>query len=141
MRTATTVFPKVNNEHVHGLLARVRRHPRRPGILSAGGAFGAKGSFGRLSRSPVGVFQPLDTDSVGDGILSAFRRSNVSECLFTSNLAEVKLRLLSSWWLGGPSAGKASVDSSSSEEDFVRIELGGGLHSEGKRSEKESSRG
>ena len=128
--TARTVAAKVKSEHDHGLLARERRQPRTPGILSGGGASETKGILESPSRRPAADVHPLEAECLGDGILSPFRRSSVSECLFTSNLAEVKLLLFSSWLLGGPSAEKASVNSSSSEEDLLRIELGDKLHPE-----------
>lgn len=133
--TASAVVARVSNEHNQGFLVRERFQPREPDILSGDEVVsGARGTLGRASRSPVAAFQPLEAEAVGDGILSAFRRSSVSECLFTSNLAVVKLLLLSFWWLGvggAPSAEKVSIISSSSEEDFLRIELGIELHPEG----------
>jgi len=131
--TARAVAAKVSSEQDHGLLARERLQPRKPAISSVGGASGARGILGRPSRSPAADFQPLQAGGVGNGILSTFRRSSVSECRFTSNLADVKLLLLSFWWLGvggAPSAEMVSVDSSSSEEDLLRIELGDELHPE-----------
>ncbi len=110
--TARAVAAKVSSEQDHGFLARERLQLRKPDMLSVGGASGAKGILGRPSRSPVAGFQPLQAGGVDNGILSAFRRSSVSECRFTSNLADVKLLLLSFWWLGvggAPSAEKASV--------------------------------
>ena len=127
---ASTVAPMVNSEHDHGLLARLRRKPRMVGMLSSVGASGAKGILGGLCRGPAAVFQPLEAERVGDGILSQLRRSNVTE-RFVSAVAEVKLLLLSCLLSqGGFSAETVSVGSSSSEEDLLRIEMDDELHPE-----------
>ena len=128
---ASTVAPMVNSEHDHGLLVRLRRQPWMVGMLSSVGASGAKGILGGICRGPAAVFQPLETERVGDGILSQLRRSNVTE-RFVSALAEVKLLLLLSCLLsqGGFSAETVSVGSSSSEEDLLRIEMDDELHPE-----------
>ena len=59
-------------------------------------------------RSPSGKdgedLQPLEMDLVGEVSFSIFRLSRVSDCLVTSNLAEVKVFLLSSLPLGRGSA-------------------------------------
>ena len=90
---ATTVADKVRREHDHGDLARDRRQPRNLGMLSVDAMSATRGSFERPSLEPLAGFQPLDAMWAGDGSLSPFLRSSVSECLLTSNLAEVKLRL------------------------------------------------
>ena len=126
----STVAPMVNSEHDHGLLARLCRKLRMVGMLSSVGASGAKGILGGLCRGPAAVFQPLEAERVGDGILSQLRRSNVTE-RFVSAVAEVKLLLLSCLLSqGGFSAETVSVGSSSSEEDLLRIEMDDELHPE-----------
>ena len=142
MTAASTVAPMVNSEHDHGLLARLGRQPRMVGILSSVGTSGAKGILGGLCRGPAAVFQPLEAERVGDGILSQLRRSNVPEPVI-SDLAEVKLLLFPSCLCsqGGFSAETVSVGSSSSEEDLLRIEMDDELHPERGGGMKGSSKG
>ena len=92
---ASTVAPRVNSEHDQGLLARLRRQPRMVGMLSSIGASGAKGILGGFCRGPAPVLQPLESEKVGDGILSQLRRPKVTERVL-SDLAEVKLLLFPS---------------------------------------------
>ena len=95
---AIKVQDNVNSVQDHGLLAREWRQPRCPGILSTSGDSGTKAAL--ILESPSGRagegFQPLGMDFVRVEVFSNFRLSRVSECLLTSNLAEVKLLLLSS---------------------------------------------
>lgn len=100
---AISVQDNINREHDHGLLARRRQSfgPRDPGMLST--------AVGSSIRTPLtsktssdgdgDAFQPLGACS-----RSTFRRSRVSECLLKSNLAEVKLLLLSCSPVSGGSA-------------------------------------
>lgn len=137
---ATIVQDSVNSVHDHGLLQRIWCQPRRPGMSSASEGSVTKTSFVfECSSCRDGeVFQPLDMGFASGGILSSFRLSRVSECLLTSNLAEVKLLFLSSLLEGGGSAFCGSVKLRSSEsDDLLRIASGRSLHSEsGKREEE-----
>ena len=87
---------------------------------------------GTPSGSDGDAFQPLGACS-----RSIFRLSRVSECLLTSNLAEVKLLLLSSRMVGGASAAEVSVKSLSSEDDLLRIEIGDYPHPETSKREQQ----
>ena len=134
---AMNVQVRVNSVQDHGLLDRGRRQPRCPGMLST--SEGSDTKVAAIFVSSVGRpgegFQPLELDFVIAGILSIFRLSRVSECLLTSNLAEVKLFLLSS--CGGSVARDSMKSRSSASNDLLRIEGGDLLHSESLKREEE----
>ena len=134
---AMNVQVRVNSVQEDGLLARRRRQPRCPGMLSPseGSDTSVAAVFVSSVDRPGEGFQPY---FVTVGILSIFRLSRVSECLLMSNLAEVKLFLLSSWPVAGGSVVRDSVKSrSSASNDLLRIEGGDSLHSERVECEEE----
>ena len=105
---ASIVLDTVNREQDHGLLARIWRQSRRPGIVSTSVGSGNRTALLLLSASGSDGedFHPLGMDLAGEcDSFSLFRLSSVSECLLTSYLADVKVLLLSSCAAGWGSAG------------------------------------
>ena len=92
MVTAKAVMTTVNGELRHGLRARERRQNRISAILSAS-SVGTSSTGFLVAPCPIsyGVLIPLGRACEVFKSLSTFLRSSVSECLVTSNLAEVKV--------------------------------------------------